>query len=116
MFRAPAMTIVLALFGALGVSLGGTPAGARAPLRILTFNIRHGEGTDGVFKLARVADVINAQAPDLVALQEVDRGTRRVEGADQPAELARLTGLHGTFGKAMDYDGGEYGLVILSRW
>ena len=34
---------------------------------------------------------------------------------DQAAELARLTGLKGAFGKAMDYDGGEYGQAVLTR-
>jgi endonuclease/exonuclease/phosphatase family metal-dependent hydrolase len=34
---------------------------------------------------------------------------------DQAAELAKLTGMHAEFGKAMDYSGGEYGEAILSR-
>lgn len=85
------------------------------PLRILSYNIHHGEGTDGRLDLARTARVIAAKKPDLVALQEVDRGTRRTGGVDQTAELARLTGLHGAFGKAIDYQGGEYGLAVLSR-
>jgi endonuclease/exonuclease/phosphatase family metal-dependent hydrolase len=85
------------------------------PLQILSYNIHHGEGTDGKVDLARIAKVIAAQKPDLVALQEVDRGTRRTDGVDQTAELARLTGLHGAFGRAIDYEGGEYGQAILSR-
>ncbi len=55
-------------------------------LRILTYNIHHGEGTDGRFDLARIAGVINGQRPDLVALQEVDRRTTRASGVDQAAE------------------------------
>ncbi|MBN9523596.1 endonuclease/exonuclease/phosphatase family protein, partial [bacterium] len=35
---------------------------------------------------------------------------------DQAAELARLTGLHAEFGKAIDLQGGGYGLAILSRF
>ncbi len=85
-------------------------------LRILTYNIHHGEGTDGRFDLARIAGVITALRPDLVALQEVDRKTTRAHGIDQAAELARLTGMNYAYGPAMEYAGGEYGEAILSRF
>ena len=71
---------------------------------------------DGVFDLERLAGVINAQRPDLVAVQEVDVKTRRSDGVDQAAELARLTGMHYFFGKFMDYNGGEYGQMVLSKY
>jgi endonuclease/exonuclease/phosphatase family metal-dependent hydrolase len=54
--------------------------------------------------------------PDIIALQEVDRLTNRSGGVDQLTELARLMGMHGEFGRAMAYDGGEYGVGVLSRW
>ncbi len=85
-------------------------------LRILTYNIHHGQGTDGRFDLERIAEVINAQRPDLVALQEVDRKTTRASGVDQAAELARLTGMNYAYGPAMEYAGGEYGEAVLSRF
>jgi endonuclease/exonuclease/phosphatase family metal-dependent hydrolase len=85
-------------------------------LRVLSYNIHHGEGTDGQIDLPRLAKVITAAEPDLVALQEVDQGCRRSGGVDQTAELARLTQLHGRFGKQLDYDGGNYGQAVLSRW
>src|SRR6202165_2432600 len=46
-------------------------------LRVLTYNIHHGEGTDGRFDVPRLAEVIKSVRPDLVALQEVDEGTER---------------------------------------
>jgi endonuclease/exonuclease/phosphatase family metal-dependent hydrolase len=82
---------------------------------VLTYNIHHGEGLDGRFDLPRLADIMNAAEADLIALQEVDRGSRRASGVDQLAELARLTGMHAAFGKAMDYQGGAYGVAVLSR-
>jgi endonuclease/exonuclease/phosphatase family metal-dependent hydrolase len=85
-------------------------------VRVLTYNIHHGEGTDGQLVLARIAEVIRRAAPDLVALQEVDNATRRSHGVDQAAELGRLTGMRAVFGKAMDYDGGGYGEAVLSRF
>lgn len=91
------------------------PAGDKT-LRVLCYNIHHGEGTDGKVDLPRLARVIRAADPDLVALQEVDDKTKRTGGVDQTAELARLTGLHGRFGKAIDYEGGGYGQAILSRF
>ncbi|HYE57307.1 MAG TPA: endonuclease/exonuclease/phosphatase family protein, partial [Rhodothermales bacterium] len=53
---------------------------------------------------------------DLVLLQEVDDGTRRSGYMDQVAVLRRLTGLRGAFGRSLWYDGGAYGIAILSRW
>lgn len=85
-------------------------------LRVLTYNIHHGEGVDGRLDLERIARVITDQQPDLVAVQEVDVNTRRTGGVDQAAELARLTGMHVAFGKAIDYQGGAYGQAILSRY
>ncbi len=90
-------------------------APGRSTLRVLSYNIHHGEGTDGRIDLPRLARVINAAHPDLVALQEVDLKVRRSGLVDQTDQLARLTGLHGAFGKQIDYDGGEYGQAVLSR-
>lgn len=89
---------------------------AKPRLRVMSYNIHHGEGTDGKLDLERIAKVIKDAKVDLVAVQEVDRNTRRTRGVDQAADLARLTGMQGTFGKAMDYSGGEYGQAVLSRW
>ena len=41
-------------------------------LRLVAYNIHHGEGMDGKLDLERIARVIAAEKPDLVALQEVD--------------------------------------------
>ena len=90
---------------------------AREPhsFTVLTYNIHHGAGTDGKYDLQRVADVIKKSGADLVALQEVDRNTNRTKD-DQPAELARLIGFHSAFGRAMNFGGGEYGDLVLSRY
>ena len=81
----------------------------------MTYNIHHGRGADGAIDLERIAAVIRAEAPDLVALQEVDLGTGRAGGVDQALELGRLTGMRAIFGEAMPYDGGSYGEAVLSR-
>jgi endonuclease/exonuclease/phosphatase family metal-dependent hydrolase len=89
---------------------------APAVIRVLTYNIRHGEGRDRVIDLARTAEVMKSTQPDIIALQEVDRWTDRSGGVDQLAELARLMGMHAEFGKAIAYGGGDYGVAVLSRW
>jgi len=81
-------------------------------LRVMTFNIRHASLAD----VRAVAHIVLAEAPDLVALQEVDVDTRRSGPLDQPGMLAELTGMHTHFFQALAYDGGQYGLAILSRW
>ena len=51
---------------------------------MLSYNIHHGEGTDGKLDLARIAAVIKAAKPDLVVLQEVDRNTTRTGRSIRP--------------------------------
>jgi len=96
-------------------SVFGPAASAEVTLRVLSYNIHHGRGTDGLVDLPRIAAVIRDSAADLVLLQEVDDRTRRTGRIDQTAELARLTGLHGEFGHQIDYQGGRYGQAMLSR-
>ena len=95
---------------------GAAPSPVAPSIRVLTYNIHHGEGSDGVFDLPRLAGVIRSGAPDLVALQEVDERTERSGGVSQASELGRLTGLRPVFGEAMPFQGGSYGVAILSRW
>jgi endonuclease/exonuclease/phosphatase family metal-dependent hydrolase len=109
MYRA---VLAVLIFVSLQVS---TRSSATTALRVLTYNIHHGEGTDGRFDLSRTAAIITAADADLVALQEVDRRTDRSGGIDQLAELEQLTGMWGTFGKAMPFQRGEYGVATLSR-
>ena len=82
-------------------------ARAARPITVLVYNIHAGKDAAGVDNLARVAAVVRETNADVVLLQEVDRGTRRSGGVDQPAELARLTGYAASFGRTLDYDGGE---------
>jgi len=84
-------------------------------LRVLSYNIKRGLGNDNKSDLERAAKVINRLQPDLVALQEIDKGVERSGKVDQPVKLGEITGMHPAFGKFFDYQGGEYGMAILSR-
>jgi endonuclease/exonuclease/phosphatase family metal-dependent hydrolase len=97
------------------VLVGRVSAQLPREIRVITYNIHHGEGLDREFDLPRIAKVITAENSHIVALQEVDQGTRRASGVDQPAELARLTGMKVVFGRNIDYDGGGYGTAVLTR-
>ena len=85
-------------------------------LRILSFNILHGATTRGDFDLDVIAKVITDAHPDLVALQEVDRKTNRAQTLDLALALGWKTNMAALFGKAMPYDGGEYGEALLSNY
>ncbi|HNS21838.1 MAG TPA: endonuclease/exonuclease/phosphatase family protein [Sedimentisphaerales bacterium] len=101
---------------ATGCQSTGVKTQSPRTLRVLTYNIHHGEGTDKRFDYDRLAGVINGLRPDIVALQEVDCGTERASGADQAKRLARLCRMHYAFGQAMPHQGGQYGEAILSRF
>lgn len=82
----------------------------------MSYNIHVGVGMDKKLDLQRIADVIKKEKPDLVGLQEVDRGVKRTEGKDEIAELAKMTAMHFAFAHNLDYQGGQYGVAILSRY
>ncbi len=103
-------------FAYLAFWISGAAGVEQVRVRVLSYNIHLGVGMDKKLDLARIAKVIERTRADLAALQEVDRLSHRVKGIDEPAELARLTGMNQAFGKALDVPGGEYGELILSRW
>lgn len=85
-------------------------------LRVMTYNIHHGEGLDGRVDTARIAELIKQERADIVALQEVDKGVRRTALRDLTAELAAATGMTGIFSNNFHYQGGEYGNAVLTRF
>ena len=82
----------------------------------MTYNNHVGVGMDKKLDLQRIADVINREHPDLVGLQEVDRGVKRTEGKDEIVELAKMTRMDYAFAHNLDYQGGQYGVALDSEW
>lgn len=91
----------------------------RVQLKVMTYNIHHANPPNvaQLIDVKAIAKVINDAKPDLVALQEIDVFTERSgKELDQAKELAKLTGMHYYFSKAIDYQGGEYGVATLSKY
>lgn len=82
---------------------------------LMSYNVRSGKGMDGKRDLDRTAAVIRAAQADVVALQEIDSAARRSDGKDVAAVLGKKCSMFHTFSKAIDFDGGGYGVALLSR-
>ncbi|RHJ95008.1 endonuclease/exonuclease/phosphatase family protein [Parabacteroides bouchesdurhonensis] len=87
----------------------------RNTLRIMSYNIRNAKGMDDMTNYQRVADVINQIHPNVVAVQEIDSVTGRSGGNDVLRELAERTLMFRTYAPAINYDGGRYGIGVLSK-
>ncbi|MES2807285.1 MAG: endonuclease/exonuclease/phosphatase family protein [Bacteroidota bacterium] len=86
-------------------------------VRVMSYNVRHcSPPATGLIDIVGTAAAITKQLPDIVALQEIDVNTGRSGKIDQAKELGRLTKMDVYFGKAIDHDGGEYGVAILSKY
>lgn len=79
-------------------------------LRFVTYNILAGDrGLKGII------DTLDTAKADIIGLQEVDKLTRRSGKADQPAKLAKALGMNVFFAPHFPYQGGEFGLALLSK-
>jgi len=91
-------------------------------IRVLTYNIHHGRGVDGRYDLERIAKTIAAEAPDIIALQEIERYRVRSGRDDQPRLLAQMLGMHYCFYPVRDHKHSDlderagYGNAILTKF
>jgi endonuclease/exonuclease/phosphatase family metal-dependent hydrolase len=84
-------------------------------LRVMTYNVHRCVGWDRVLSPARVAAVIAAHRPDVVALQELDVGHARTGRVDQPLAVAGLLKMDVYFHPATRQENEHYGDAVLSR-
>jgi endonuclease/exonuclease/phosphatase family metal-dependent hydrolase len=82
--------------------------------RILTYNVHRCLGTDGRLDVGRIAAVIAAEEPDIVALQEVDVGRARTGGVDQAHHIAERLKMTHRFHAALEVEEELYGDAILT--
>lgn len=88
--------------------------GEKPQLKVMTYNIAAGANNFKV-DLKKTAETIKKINPDIIGIQEVDKLTGRSGKIDQGKILAELTGYNIIYGKAIDHDGGEYGIAILTK-
>lgn len=107
-------------------AFGGDACQDARPLTMMSLNIRMGCGLSvnpypfkipegELAHLPECAEMIKKVNPDWVAVQEIDRNTKRAGHIDQTAVLAKMCGMKGTFVKKVDRQDGDYGLAILSK-
>ena len=84
-------------------------------LKLMSYNIRNAKGMDNVRNIQRIANVINNEAPDVVAIQELDSMTTRSNQTYVLAEVAERTQMIANYAPAISFQGGKYGIGILSK-
>jgi endonuclease/exonuclease/phosphatase family metal-dependent hydrolase len=88
-------------------------------LSVMSYNVHHCNppSKEGIIDVAAIAAVIKKENPDIVALQEIDVNTGRSGKVNQAQQIALKAGYSSYFfAKAIDFDGGQYGIAILSKF
>ena len=109
-------TLFCLLIALLGAAL---PASVQAKkvrnLRLTSYNIQHGEGLDKKIDHARQAKILRKAHTQVAAIQEVDSVTKRNGGLYSLEEIGRKAKMFSTFAPAINFQGGKYGIGILSK-
>lgn len=111
--------VLFLLLGSLCLFIADTLAQQSGTIKVLSYNVHHCNppAHPGHIDVEAIAGVIRKSGADLVGLQEIDVHTDRSGKAlNQAEELGRLTGMYHYFAKAIDYQGGEYGVALLSKF
>jgi endonuclease/exonuclease/phosphatase family metal-dependent hydrolase len=116
--------VVLAILAVMAVAPRGEARGSESrDVRVMSYNIHHGEGADGRLDLDRIAGVIRSEKAEVIGLQEVDRFWRRSDFVDQVAYLAEELDMHAAYGANLDLSSDDpsqprrqYGTAILSKY
>ena len=133
-------TEALLLLGGATAQAQPEPRAKDRPLRVMTYNIKHGQTNatctqpprppgqlpfpDCNLDLSASIEVMRAHEPDIIGVQEVDRFWARSGGVDEPAEMAAALGLnHYCYAANLDHQPDthanvphQYGTLILSRF
>jgi endonuclease/exonuclease/phosphatase family metal-dependent hydrolase/Icc-related predicted phosphoesterase len=112
-------TLSLTLFSS-GAQTPPQQEGSRFPqkertVRIMSYNIHHGQGMDDKMDIERIGRLIIDVQPEVIGLQEVDSMVNRSGNIDILQLLSAQTGMYATFGYSILHDGGKYGNGILTR-
>lgn len=104
---------LLAIF--TGNALQAQESAPPTTLTLMSYNVHNCIGMDKARDYGRIARVIRQTHPDVVAVQELDSATQRNNGAYALGELSQRTDMYGIFAAAIPFQGGSYGIGILSK-
>ena len=86
-------------------------------IKIVTFNIAHGKGLDGIINLDRQAELVSKHKPDIVFLQEIDMYTKRAGERNQIREFSKKIYLpYSSMESNITLEDGYYGDGIISKF
>jgi len=88
---------------------------SRNSYSIMSYNVRNCKGLDNVTNIPRIAEIITRHTPDFVALQELDSMTTRYNQKYVLEEIANAVAMNYIYAPAINYDGGKYGIGLLSK-
>lgn len=94
----------------------GPELAPRTRLKLVTYNIHRGVGIDRRYDLGRIEAVLRDERPDIIALQEIDRGVARTGMVDQAAVLAERLAVGSNFCATRPLGDGHFGMAVLSRF
>lgn len=83
--------------------------------RLMSYNIHHARGMDGVVDTKRIGELIIQVDPEVVALQEVDSVSARSGGIDTMGDLSVQTGMYASYSASIPLQGGKYGIGLLTK-
>lgn len=114
LMRSAMLALIATILSTTIATKAQTPTG-KSRLRVASYNIQHGMGMDGRLDYLRTARVLEKINADVVAVQEVDSMTRRTGHTYALGEIADAMRYYASYAAAIDFDGGRYGIGILSR-
>lgn len=84
-------------------------------ITIMSFNTQHCINRENIINYDEFSKIITDSGADIICLQEIDKGTGRSNEDNQMKELGERCNMYNTFAKAINFDGGEYGIGMLSK-
>jgi endonuclease/exonuclease/phosphatase family metal-dependent hydrolase len=90
----------------------GAPTQHGDSLRLMSWNVKYGNGVHGQLDLPAIVDAVRAQHPDVLVLQEVNRGWPIGGATDMAEYLSQALRMDYAWSPAAD---GQFGNAILTR-
>lgn len=84
-------------------------------MTFVSYNLHSGKDARGAMNLEAMLETLRGASPDLAALQEVACNVSTAGDVDEAAFLRNGLGMQMTFVPAIAYNGGDYGVMLLSR-